>query len=270
MLEQDLHASLPGRGLEGTHQALSRRQNPAQHRIRRPTCLHHCPVQHRAVRFPRHRVADRYPTGLGRLINENDPLSDEPFEGPGAVVGEGANDFTVIVPVVGKTIRLNNRPVGQVAEQKVGRIVDAISLLDACSTTQADVATAGDGVAPNMVLGLDDDDGGSAFPCNNRSRKPGCARTNDDDIRLLLPPGWQMRSMCGRHISGCQLASGQYRSHAAGVNQQLSPLHAHWNLPSIPRVVMSSRCDMIIVLLLLNGGCKNHVIPIQQIQLGHL
>jgi hypothetical protein len=45
---------------------------------------------------------------------------DEPFERRRAVVGERPDDLAIVVPVVGKAIGLDDRPVREVAEEQIG------------------------------------------------------------------------------------------------------------------------------------------------------
>jgi hypothetical protein len=84
-------------------------------------------------------------------------MRDQPFESRGAVVGKGADDLAVVVAVIGKAVRTDHRPVGQIAEQEVRRIRDAISLLDAGATAERDIPTADDGMATDILLGFDKD-----------------------------------------------------------------------------------------------------------------
>ena len=74
-----------------------------------------------AVHLARHGVADRIAADrIGRLIDEFDALCEQPFERRGAVVGEGADDLAVVVAVIGKAVRTDHRPIGQIAKQEVG------------------------------------------------------------------------------------------------------------------------------------------------------
>ena len=51
---------------------------------------------------------------VGGFLDKNHAVSDEPFEGWRAIVRKRANDFLVVVSVIGEAIGLNNRPVGKV------------------------------------------------------------------------------------------------------------------------------------------------------------
>ncbi len=172
VLEQDLHAGLFGRSFERTHQAVPRRQHSLHHRIGRLTSLHHRPIHHRAVHFPRHRIADRRAAEIvRRLVDEDDPMGDEPFESRRAVVGEGADDLAVVVAIVGKAVRLDHRPVGQIPEQQIRRVVDAVFLLHAGAAAERNVAAAGNGMAADILLGFDEDDRRARLARNNGRRQ---------------------------------------------------------------------------------------------------
>ena len=99
------------------------------------------------VHFPRQRVPDRIAAeGVGRLVDKYDAMGEQPFEGGRTVVGKGTNDFAVVVPIVGKTVRPDHRPVGQIAEQQIRGILDAVFLLDAGPAAERNIAATDDGV----------------------------------------------------------------------------------------------------------------------------
>ncbi len=198
VLEQNLHAGFLGRGLERAHQAVARRQHLLDHRIGRHAGLHHRPIHDRAVHFPRHRIADRGSAEIvGCLVDEDDPVRDKPFERGRTVVGESADDFAIVVAVVGKAVRLDHRPIGQIAEQQVRGIVDAVFLLHAGAAAERHIAAARDGVAADILLGLDENDRGSSFARHNGGRQARCARTDDHDVCRVLPFGRRSRSLRG-------------------------------------------------------------------------
>jgi hypothetical protein len=91
------------------------------------------------------------------------------------------------VAVIGKAVRTDHRPVGQIAEQEVRRIRDAVFLLDAGATAERDIATADDGMAADILLGFDKDYGTACFACDNRGGQPCRPRADHDDIRLAVP-----------------------------------------------------------------------------------
>ena len=176
VLEQDLHAGLSGRGLQRPHQAVAGGKRRLDGRIGRLAGLHHRPVHDgacisRGTELPTEVPAER----VGRLVDEDDAMRDEPFEGRRAVVGKGADDLAVVVAVIGKAVGLDHRPVGQVAEEQIRRIVDAVFLLRAGAAAERDIAAAGDGVAADVLFGLDQDDRRAGFARDDRRGKPGRA-----------------------------------------------------------------------------------------------
>jgi len=42
---------------------------------------------------------------VGGFVDNNNAVGDQPFEGEGAVVGEGANDLAIVVPVIREAVR---------------------------------------------------------------------------------------------------------------------------------------------------------------------
>ncbi len=188
VLEQDLDPGLARRGLERPHQPVARGHRRAHRRIGRLAGLYQRPVHGRGVHLARHRVADPIPAAVvGRLVDEDHAMRDEPFEGGGAVVGEGADDLAVVVAVIGKAVAADHRPVRQVAEEEIGRVGDAVPGLSARASPQGDVATAGDGVAADIRLRLDQDHRGAGLARDDgrgQARRP---RADHDDIRLARP-----------------------------------------------------------------------------------
>src|SRR6185436_1119096 len=88
-------------------------------------------------------------------VYEDHALLEQPLIGRGAVVGEGADDFAVVVAVIGEAVGLHHGPVGEVVEQQVGRVVDARGLLGAGAAAERYVAAADRRVAANIEVGLD-------------------------------------------------------------------------------------------------------------------
>ena len=106
----------------------------------------------RGMHLARHRVADGIAASrVGRLIDEDHAMRHQPFEGGDAVVGEGADDLAIVVAVIGKAVRFDHRPIGQIAEQQVGRVLDAVLLLRAGAAAERNIAAAGDGVAADIA-----------------------------------------------------------------------------------------------------------------------
>ena len=115
------------------------------------------------------------------------PEDDQPFESRGAVVGKGADDLAVVVAVIGKAVWTDHGPVGQIAEQEVRRIRDAVFVLDAGATAERDIATADDGMAADIFLGFDKDYGTACFACDDRGGQPCRPRADHDDIGRAVP-----------------------------------------------------------------------------------
>ncbi len=83
------------------------------------------------------------PRASGALSTKTTPCASSHSKVGDAVVGEGADDLAVVVAVVGEAVGLDDRPVGQVAEQQVGRVLDAVFLLHAGAAAERNVAAAG-------------------------------------------------------------------------------------------------------------------------------
>ena len=114
-------------------------------------------------------------------------MREQEFERRHAVVGEGADDLAVVVAIGRKAVGLDHRPVGQVLEEQIGRIRDAVFLLVAGAAAERQIAAGGDGVAADMVLRLDDDDRRAGLARDNRGRQAGRAGADDDDVGLAIP-----------------------------------------------------------------------------------
>ena len=117
------------------------------------------------MHFPRHRVADRNAAALVRgLVGEGDTMGHQPVVGRDVVVGEGADDLAVVVAIVRKSVGLHDRPVGEILEHQVGRVVNAMFLLRAGSAAKRHVAATDDCMAAEARLCLDHDDRCARFP----------------------------------------------------------------------------------------------------------
>ena len=127
--------------------------------------------------------------GVRSFLHERDAVLDQPFVGQGALVGKGANDFLVVVAIIGKTVGLDDRPVRQVREQNIGRIDHSIFFLPARAAAQRDISAAQDGVPADVRVRVDQDHGRSAFGRLNRCGQSRGARADDYDIRFFVPMG---------------------------------------------------------------------------------
>ena len=240
VIEQDLDAGLFRRRLERTDEAVARRHGRLHLGVGRAAGLHHRPVHHRGVVLARHRIADRAAAQrVRRLVDEDDAVRHQPFEDIGAVVGEGADDLAVVVAIVGKAVGLDHRPIGQVAEQEVGRILDAVFFLPAGAAAERDIAAAAGPVATGMGLGLDQDDRRASLARDDRGGKSRSARADHHDVRLALPFGGRPLRLGERRLRRCERGGGQGRRHAAAAQQQLSPVHRHGiRSPPIQRAII--------------------------------
>ncbi len=162
------------RGLERPHQAVAGGAGLPHRRIGRLAGLHQSasPSTAQCISRGTELPTELPPTRVRRLVDEDDAVRHQPLEGGGAVVGEGADDLAVVVAVIRKAVRLDHRPVGQVAEQQVGRIRDAVFLLHAGAAAQRHVAAAGDGVAADIGFGLDQDDRAPASRATMAAGRP--------------------------------------------------------------------------------------------------
>ena len=97
------------------------------------------------------------PIASGALSTKMTPCANQPFEAWGAVVGKGADDFAIVVAVIREAVRPDHRPVGQVAEQQIRGVLDAVFLLHAGAAAERNIAAAGDGVTADIRFRLDQD-----------------------------------------------------------------------------------------------------------------
>ena len=122
-----------------------------------------------------------------RPVDDLHTVRQQKFERRHAVVGEGADDLAVVVAVGWKAVGFDHRPVGQILEEQVRQIFDAVLLLVAGAAAERQVAAGGDGMAANMVLGLDDDHRRAGLARHDRGGQAGRAGADDDDVGLAIP-----------------------------------------------------------------------------------
>ena len=140
------------------------------------------------MHLARQRIADAVAAALVRpLVDEEDAVRQEPFEGGDGLIGEGTHDFAVVVAVIGKAVRPHDGPVGEIAEEQVGRVWDAVFPLHAGAAAQRHVAAADHGVAADMVLGLDQDHLAPGLARDDRRRHAARARPHHHHVRLMVP-----------------------------------------------------------------------------------
>jgi hypothetical protein len=182
--------------------------------------LHHGPVHDGAVHLAWHRIADRVAAARVRsLVHENHAVRDQPFVGGDAVVGEGADDLAIVVAIIGEAVGFDHRPVGEVVEQQIGRVLDAMLLLRAGAAAERHVATAGDGVAADMLLRLDHDDRRARLARDDRRRQARGAGADHHDIRFVGPVGWER---CWLRGGGVRRRQGPGRTGCRRVQHQVA------------------------------------------------
>ena len=114
-------------------------------------------------------------------------MGDEEFKGGRGVVRVGADDFFIVVAVVGEAVGLDHGPVGQVAEEDFGRILDAVLLLAAGAAAEGHIAAAQNGVAADVGVGVDHDDRCAMLDGGNGGGKPRGSRANHHYVGFLVP-----------------------------------------------------------------------------------
>ena len=188
MLQQNLDAGLACRGGQRMHETVAGRHGGALVRRRRLAGLDQRPIHGRRVHFARNRIADGTAAELvGRLVDEHHAVGDQKLVSRRAIVGEGADHLAVIEAVIGKAVRLDDRPVGQILEHEVGRILDAPFLLIAGAAAERHVAAAADRVPAGVILRFDENDRRAAFARHDGGGKSRGARADDDDVGLAVP-----------------------------------------------------------------------------------
>ena len=225
VLEQNLHAGLLGRGFAADASARCRRKWWPAPRDRRAcrsapsaspstaACIS------RGTELPTDVAAAR----VGRLVDEDDAMRDQEIEGGGAIVGKGADDLAVVVAVVGKAIGLDHRPIGEIAEDEIGRILDAVFLLRAGAAAERNVAAAADGVAADMLLRLDDDHRRAGLARDDRRREAHGAGADHHDVCLPAPSGRGMRGPGRGKAWRGETAGGHRRARNHNLSEEAPP-----------------------------------------------
>ena len=155
--------------------------------IGRLTGMNHRPVGDIDLHGAQHRDPDLVADAVGRSVDDLHAVREQEFERCDAVVGKGADDLAVVIAIGRKAVGLDHRPVGEILEEQIGRILDAVFLLVAGAAAERQIAARGDGVAADMVLCLDDDDRSAGLARDDRGRHPGRAGPDHDDIGLAIP-----------------------------------------------------------------------------------
>ena len=188
VFEQDFNAGLARGGFQRAHQA---RAGPdfGVGWISGLSGMDHRPVRDVDLHGPRHRNADLVSDAVRRPVDDFHTMGEQKLERGHAVVGKGANNFAIVVAVGRKSVGLDDRPIGQVAEEQIGRVFDPVFLLIKRAATERQVAAAGDGVAADVRLPLDDNDRGACLARDDRRRHAGGAGADHDNIGLAVPMG---------------------------------------------------------------------------------
>ena len=186
VFEKDFNPGFNRRGFERPHKARARSDFVVVG-VGHATGMDHRPVLNRNLHGAQHRDADLMPDLVRRPVDNLDAVRQQKFERRYAVVGKGADDLAIVVTIGREAVGLDHRPVGEILEEQVGGILDAVFLLIAGAAAERQIAARGDGVAADMRLRLDDDDRGAGFARDNRGRHSGRARADDDDIGFAIP-----------------------------------------------------------------------------------
>ena len=151
VLEQNLDAGVARRGFKRPDQA-GAGPDFIIARIGRSAGMDHRPVLDRDLHGAQHRDADLVSDFVRRPVDDLYAMGQQEFERRHAVVGKGADDLAVVIAIGREAVGLDHRPVGQVLEEQIGRILDAVFLLIAGAAAERQVAARGDGVAADMGL----------------------------------------------------------------------------------------------------------------------
>ena len=186
MLEQNFNAGFERRSMQRPHQTGAGAQFRIV-RIGRLAGMHHRKVADIDLHGAQHRHADLVPDAVGLPVDHLDAMREQEFEGGDAVVGEGTDDLAVIIAIRRKAVGLDHRPVGEIAEEQIGQILDTVFLLVAGAAAERQVAAGGDGMAADPRLRFDHDDRSAGFARHDRRRHSGRARPDHHDIGFAVP-----------------------------------------------------------------------------------
>src|SRR5438309_4233507 len=105
VLQKDLHVRFSGRRFERPHEANSGGSGRRFGWVHRLSGLHQRPAHGGGMIFPGSGVPSRTgPEVIGGFLDKNDTVSNEPFEGWRAIVSKRANNFFVVVTVIGEAV----------------------------------------------------------------------------------------------------------------------------------------------------------------------
>jgi hypothetical protein len=149
-------------------------------------------------------------------------VRDQELEGRRAVVGEGADDLAVVVAVVRVTVRLHDRPVGQVLEHEVGRVLDAVFLLHTGAAAERHVAAADPRVAADVRLRFDHDHRGARLFGDDGGRQPAGAGADHHDVGFFVP--LDRRLLC---LGGLRARAGGQCGDRAALQEHIASVDGH-------------------------------------------
>src|ERR1043166_6577519 len=154
------------------------------------------------------------------FIHENDSVRYQPFKSQRAVVGERANDFLVVVPVVWKAVALDYRPVGEIGVKKIRRIRDPVFFLVTCPAAERHISAAQSGMSPYVPVCFDNDYRCPGFSSLNGGGKSRRAGTDNHNVRLVVPTR-------GFRLSACFFRAEATKGNRAGTGdcgfEKISP-----------------------------------------------
>lgn len=134
--------------------------------------------------------ADRVsPLHAGRPVLERDAVLEQELVGSRFMIGERPLHPAIVVAVLRHAVGLDHRPVGQILEQDLRRIDDAVLLLGARAAAERHLAAVDDAVAADVVVGFDDDDRRAVIGGANGGGQTARAGTDDDDVGFEIPRG---------------------------------------------------------------------------------
>jgi hypothetical protein len=102
--------------------------------------------------------------------------------------GQGPLNASIVETVFRHAVGLDDRPVGEILEQDLGRIDDAMFLLCAGPAAKRHLSPIDDPVATDVVVGLDDNHRGAVIGGANRGWEAAGTGAEHDDIGLEVPP----------------------------------------------------------------------------------
>ena len=121
----------------------------------------------------RSRVPGRTrPTVIWGLSNEDHAVGNQPLIGWSAFIGEGTDDFFVVVSVIGKAVGLDDGPVCQVREQQFRLVHYAVLLLRGRPAAESYVSPAQYRMPADVPVRFDDEHGRPGF-----GRLDGCGES---------------------------------------------------------------------------------------------